>query len=120
MRFLLADPVASTRFALCTLLEQQPGWRVVGEVSSAEHILGQIKVCNADVLLLDWNLPGLIREEFIPSLKEDYPTLAIILMSGRPELKKQACSVGADAFVSKTEPPDKLLATITRISTKSG
>jgi CheY-like chemotaxis protein len=86
----------------------------------SEHISGKIKVCNADVLLLDWNLPGLIREEFIPSLKDDYPTLAIILMSGRPELKKQACSVGADAFVSKTEPPDKLLATITRISTKSG
>lgn len=118
MRFLLADGGASTRFALCTLLEQHPGWRVVGEVLSGDQLLGQVNATHPDVLLLDWNLPGLNGEDFIPSLKEHSPRLAIIVMSGRPEQKMLAYSAGADAFVSKTESPDKLLGAISAISTK--
>ena len=118
MRFLLADGGSSTRFALCTLLEQQDGWHVVGEVSSGEQLFEMVNANHPEVLLLDWSLPGLNSEDFIPSLKKHFPKLAVIVMSGRPEVKMKACSAGADAFVSKTEPPDKLLGAISVIYEK--
>jgi DNA-binding NarL/FixJ family response regulator len=116
MRILLADSGAPARFALCTLLEQHPGWRVVGEVSSAEQLPGQVIAKNPDVLLLEWNLPQLKAEDFIPSIKEKFPKLSIIVLSGRPELKAQALSAGADMFVSKADPPDRLLDAISFFS----
>lgn len=116
MRFLLADGGAPTRFALCALLEQHPGWKIVGEVASGDLLLEKVKAVRPDVLLIDWNLPGVKSEDCIPVLKESYPNLVIIVMSGRPELKLKACSKGADAFVSKTESPDKLLDAISSLS----
>jgi DNA-binding NarL/FixJ family response regulator len=101
------------------LLEQQPGWKVVGEVSTGAHLSRELNANQPDILLLEWNLPDLDSEKIIPSVKENYPKLAVIVMSGRPELKKKACSAGADAFVSKTEPPDKLLESILTISERN-
>jgi len=116
MHIVIADGGAAARFAMCTLLEQHPGWRVVGEVSSAEQLSGQVEAKNPDVLLLEWNLPELKAEEFIASINEEYPKLSIIVLSERPELKSQALSAGADAFVSKADPPDRLLDAISTIS----
>ena len=116
MRILLADGGASTRFALCTLLEQNPQWCVVGEISTAAELVERINNNHVDVLLLDWNLPGLNGCETVPAIKQNFPQLGLIILSGRPELKITACTAGADAFVSKTEPPDRLLATISKFS----
>lgn len=116
MHIVIADGGAAARFALCTLLEQHPGWRVVGEVSSAEQLPGQVEAKNPDVLLLEWNLPELKAEDFITSIKEKFPKLSIIVLSGRPELKAQVLSAGADAFVSKADPPDRLMDAISFVS----
>jgi DNA-binding NarL/FixJ family response regulator len=118
MRFLLADGGTSTRFALRALLEQQPGWQVVGEVSSGDQLISEIGSVEPNVLLIEWNLAGERGEEMIPAVKERYPDLTMIVLSGRPELKGKACSAGADAFVSKTEPPEKLLEVISTFSSR--
>ena len=56
MRILLIDDQQSARFALCTLLEQHPGWQVVGEATSAERLLPLLESSHPDVVLLNWNL----------------------------------------------------------------
>ncbi|MFL7893139.1 MAG: response regulator transcription factor [Anaerolineales bacterium] len=116
MKILLADGGAAARFALCTLLEQQAGWCVVGELSSANQLEEQINQLKPDLLLLDWNLPEMKVELLVPCLKEKFSRLSIIVLSGRPELKSQACSAGADAFVSKADPPGRMLDTIRSIA----
>ena len=112
MRILLADAGSSARFALCALLEQHTGWHVVGEVSSAEQLPGQVEATMPEVVLLDWNLPELNTNETISSLNEQFPELSIIVLSGRPETKSQACAAGANVFVSKADPPDRLIEAI--------
>ena len=116
MHILLADGDTTTRFALCTLLEQHPGWCVVGEVSSADQLPGKVEALKPDVVLLDWNLPELKAEKLITSLKLNLPKLSIIVLSGRPEFKTRACAAGADAFVSKADPPDRLINAIAAIN----
>jgi DNA-binding NarL/FixJ family response regulator len=116
MRILVADNQASARLALCALLEQQNGWQVVGEVVSAENLMPQIENTNPDLVLLNWNLLELEAEQLVPVLREKYTNISVIVLSSRPELCSKALAAGADIFVSKADPPDRLLWAISSIN----
>ena len=112
MRILLADSQPRVRFALRVLLEQQPGVEVVGEAANASSLLGRLKETTPDLLLLGWELPGLAILDSLSALRGCCPGLRVIALSGQPEARRAALAAGADVFVSKTDPPRKLLAAI--------
>lgn len=116
MRVLLADDQADLRSALRLLLEQEPGVESVGEVADVDALLSQVMRFQPDLLLLDWELPGLKPAEaarrLLATLHVQQPFLQVIVLSGRPESNRSALAAGADLFVSKTEPPDRLLAAL--------
>jgi len=97
---------------LCVLLEQQPGLKVVGEASDARDLLAQAAATHPDLVLLAWELPGLAASGSLPALRKACPGLFVITLSGRPAARRAALAAGADAFVSKAEPPERLLSTI--------
>ena len=115
MRILLADDQPKVRSALRVLLGQQPDVQIVGEAGSAEQLLAQIKVTRPDLLLFDWNLPGLSSNGRFSGLRSLYPEVKMIALSGRPDMRQAALTSGADAFVSKVDPPDRLLAAVLTI-----
>lgn len=115
MRILVADNQSSARLALYAFLEQQSGWQVVGEVISADKLMSQIEDTNPDIVLLDWGLPGLEAEELVPFLREKCTNISVIVLSSRPEMRSEALAVGADTFVSKADPPDRLLGAISSV-----
>jgi DNA-binding NarL/FixJ family response regulator len=112
MRILIADDRPKVRFALRVLLEQQPGWQMVGEATDATDLLRQAGVCCADLVLLDWDLPGMVAGKLVACLRQNYPGLMIIALSGKHEARRAALAAGADGFVSKADPPERLLAAI--------
>jgi DNA-binding NarL/FixJ family response regulator len=115
MRILLADHRLKVRFALRALLEQRPGVEVVGEAVDAEDLLARIEAACPDLVLLDWKLQGLPAIGLLPTLRRVCPQAFVIVLSGRPEARKAALDAGADTFVSKTDPPGRLLAAIDRL-----
>jgi DNA-binding NarL/FixJ family response regulator len=112
MRVLLADDQTKVRSALRLLLEQEPGLSVVGEAVEAEDLLAQVEATQPDLVLLDWELPGLRTDDRLSVLRALCPQLKVIALSGQPEARRAALSAGADAFVSKGEPPERLLAAV--------
>jgi two-component system nitrate/nitrite response regulator NarL len=112
MRILLADGQPKVRFALRVLLERQPGLKVVGEAADAQDLLHHTEKVHPDLVLLDWELSGRARGGLLPALREIRPQLVVIALSGRPEARKAALAAGANAFVSKTDLPERLLAAI--------
>jgi DNA-binding NarL/FixJ family response regulator len=114
MRTFLADGQSKVRFALRVLLERQPEVSVVGEAATAKTLLAQVKNACPDLLLLGWELPGLSETDLLSNLRAICPNLVVIALSGRPEARKAALAAGADAFVSKGDPPERLLAAIDR------
>lgn len=112
MRILLADDQPKVRFALGVLLERQPGLEVMGEAADAEDLLLRAEVDCPDLLLLGWELPGLAAVGSLTALREVCPNVFVIALSGRPEARQAALDAGADVFVSKTDPPERLLAAI--------
>jgi len=112
MRILLADDQPRVRFALRVLLERQPGLEVVGAALDADDLLAQAEATCPDLVLLGWELPGLIAVDSLSALRRICPDLFVIALSGRPEARRAALVAGANTFVSKTDPPERLLAAI--------
>ena len=50
--------------------------------------------------------------DLLPALRQACPALSVIVLSGRPEAEDAALAAGADAFISKADPPEQLLAAI--------
>ncbi len=112
----IADPQARIRHGLRLLLEQQPGWAVAGEATDTQEVLTLLQDRPIDLLLIDWDLPGLPAEEMLRTLREKFSGLMILSISGRQEHRQTALANGADAFASKVESPTKLLQKIQKIS----
>jgi DNA-binding NarL/FixJ family response regulator len=116
MRIVLADDQAKVRSALSLLLGQQPGLTVVGEIADFTQLLVEVEETHPDLVLLDWELPGSTPNGLLPTLRTMCPNLKVIALSGRPEARREAVAAGADAFVSKGDPPERLLAALHAIS----
>jgi DNA-binding NarL/FixJ family response regulator len=112
MRVLLADDQEKVRSALRLLLTQFVYLQIVGEAADALQLLQAVAQKQPDLVLLDWELPGLSPQQLLRLLWYERPSLKIIAMSSRPEAKRPALAAGVHAFLSKGEPPEKVLATI--------
>ena len=112
MRILIADDQQEVRFALRVLLERQPGLTVAGEAIDTPDLLAQTGLACPDLVLLDWELPGLTAHDSLSTLREVCPELLVVALSGRPEARPPALAAGVDAFVSKADPPEALLDAI--------
>lgn len=112
MRILVADDQPKVRFALRVALERQPGDKAIGEAIDANDLVAQAKSVCPDLVLLDWDLPGMSAGEILHQLRQRCPFLKVIVLSEKSELAQTAMAIGADAFVSKTDLPEHLLAAI--------
>jgi DNA-binding NarL/FixJ family response regulator len=108
MRVLIADDQPKVRYALQVLLNQENGMNVVGEVAEAEDLLALAEATRPDVVLFDWGLPGAAAPDLLSALRTVSPGLWVIVLSAWPGARQAALSL-ADAFVSKADPPEKLL-----------
>jgi len=111
-RILIADDEPNVRFALRVLLGQQADFRVEGEAADAEALLGQLEADCPDVVLLDWDLRGVTGDELLPAMRQLCPRTAVIVLSGKPGIRQVALAAGADAFISKADPPEQLLRAV--------
>ena len=114
MRIVLADDQSKVLFALNTLLARYPDLVIAGEASNASELMLLISETKPDLIILDWQLPGLKHVGCLSEIRERLPGLIVIALSGRPELSHSALDAGADAFVSKIDPPERLIGTIAR------
>ena len=87
MRTLVADSQARVRFALCSLLEEQSGLMVVGEARDCQELLAQAEAACPDLVLIDWDLPGMAGVDLLGALFRMCPGLHVIALSSRLEVE---------------------------------
>lgn len=112
VRILLADRQERVRYGLRALLRQKPRWKVIGEAENARDLLALVDVLAPDLVLLDWDLPGMGMEALLLSLRTTHKSLPVVVISGQLDVRVAAADAGATAFSSKTDPPDTLIKTI--------
>lgn len=100
-QILLADADNVVRSSLVLLLKHKLGILDVCEVEDAVQLDAHLSTCLPDILLLDWDLPGLdvarIRSEF----QYEGRRPALIVMSLQSQNEPWALASGADAFLNK-------------------
>jgi DNA-binding NarL/FixJ family response regulator len=112
MRVLIADDETQVRSALRLHLEEGAGVTVVGEADNSNDLLAKVEVSRPDLLLLDWELPPSGGKAALRALQAGWPELAVLVLSGRPEVRSEALAAGAAAFISKADSPEHLIAAI--------
>ncbi|MCB0216474.1 MAG: response regulator transcription factor [Caldilineae bacterium] len=122
MRILVADDLKRVRSAIRLMLETLPGAEIVAEAVEAGEVPDLIAARGPDCLLLDWELPGLTlmggAPAWIRTLRREHPDLRLVVLSVHPEAEHPALGCGADAFVSKTEPPERLIEALRHLDTE--
>ena len=116
LNIVIGDAQPRVRFGLHVLLEEQPGWRIAGEAVDVQALLDRIRDGCPDLVLLDWELPGMPAEELLATIRQACPDLRVIFMSGKDELREAALRAGADVFACKADPPEKLLRLIRELT----
>jgi DNA-binding NarL/FixJ family response regulator len=109
MRILLADDHREVLSALRLLIDNEPWLDVVGEATDVRSLLAATVELDPQLVLLDWELPGLPGCDVVQELLARRRELAIVALSGKVESERSAMRAGATAFVSKGDPPERLL-----------
>ena len=112
MRIVLADDEPRVRLALRLLLEQQPGINVIAEADNPADLLVQVKTSCPEVVLVDWGLLASAPQRLLTTLRHTCPLSGIVIMSGRTHVSEEALTAGADDFVLKVDPPERLLCVL--------
>jgi two-component system, NtrC family, nitrogen regulation response regulator NtrX len=109
---LVVDDEKSILQSLTGILSDE-GFEVLTAESGAEA-LDRIKEATPDLVLLDIWMPGLDGIGTLQKIKEDYPNLQVVMMSGHGSIETavKATKTGAYDFVEKPLSLDKLLLSI--------
>ncbi len=110
---LLVEDHAIVRAGLGRLLSTRPDV-VLHNVVTADEALARIRAAIPELIVLDLNLPGLSGFEALRRLRLAAPDTPILVFSmhSEPIYADRALEGGAMGYVSKSAPPDELLAAI--------
>lgn len=111
-QILIADNRQKVRYALRILIQEQTDWIITGSAANAAEVLEKIDSDRPEALLLDWDLPGMSMIELLDAIRRISQGIIIIILSTNPELRQEVLGLGANYFISKMDPPDKLRETL--------
>ncbi|MGE5378185.1 MAG: response regulator [Bacteroidota bacterium] len=97
------------RVAMVLLLGSEHGMVIVGITDRLQGLAPQVDATQPDVLLLDWGLSSQSLANLITDIRNLGRPLKIVFLSNNPESEQDVLGAGADYFIAKTAPPDKLL-----------
>lgn len=117
-RLLLADDHPIVIQGLLALFATDPEMEVVAACRDGRELLSALRTHDADVLLIDQNMPGLSGTAILRRLAEDGHLPPAILLTGmiaESEAREAVC-LGVRAIVLKEEAPQLLLDTIRAVA----
>ena len=107
-RVFLADAKPEERSAL-RLLILDLKMDVIGEATDWATTLAQVPISRTDILLVDWDLLPCTASTALDELRKACPSALVIVLISHLDARQQAAlSAGADAFISKSEAPERV------------
>ncbi len=114
LRVFLLDDHAIIRKGIRQIIEADPRFIVCGEAGDPAEVEAGLKESGANVQVADWLLGSGFSEALLLRLRERFPRLFIVTLTmfDTPAHRRRAFEAGADAYVHKSEPPERLLAVL--------
>jgi CheY-like chemotaxis protein/anti-sigma regulatory factor (Ser/Thr protein kinase) len=114
IRILLADDHAVVRAGLAQLLALEPDLTLVGQAGDGQEAIELADRLLPNVILMDASMPGLDGFAATRVIHAAHPAIRIIALSMYDEVEhvRAMREAGAEVFLSKSGPPEVLLAAI--------
>ena len=118
MRIILADDHVLFREGLKLLLTSKPDMYVVAEIDNLSRVIEAVAVHDADLLILDYHMPGGESSAILSYCKQRYENLKVIALTGSKSglILKQLQDANADAVLLKDSSAEELLTAIAQVS----
>ncbi|MDU0366941.1 response regulator transcription factor [Microbacterium sp. KSW4-17] len=118
IRLLIADDQALVRGALAALLGLEHDIEVVAQVGRGDDVVEAARASQADVALLDIEMPGIDGIAAASLLRSEVPGCRALIVTtfGRPGYLARAMQAGASGFVVKDTPAAELADAVRRVS----
>jgi len=114
----LADDHALVRRSLAAILQNSPDLQIVGDASSTDDAITLAIRHQPTVTVLDIDIPGVECFEAARTIRSRCPRTAILFLSAfsNDRYIDSALNVGALGYVTKSEPPETVVAAIRAIA----
>lgn len=114
---LLVDDEASWLRSMSLTLESEGGLNNLRTCQDGTRVMAMLGEEDYSLVLLDLTMPGVSGKELLQSIREAYPDLPVIIVSGRNQLETAVCCMraGAQDYFVKGAEIDRLLASIDRL-----
>jgi two-component system, NarL family, nitrate/nitrite response regulator NarL len=112
VRILLVDDFEPCRILVSLILQDQPGYQIVGEAADGPEAVQTAEDLNPDLVVLDIGLPGLNGIEVARQIRSCSPGSTILFLTGNhdPEIARQGLYAGARGCVHKFDVVAELAA----------
>jgi len=115
LRVLIADNQPRARQSMRALLSAWYQMEEIREAMDGWEAVQLTEEFQPDLILMDARMPKMNGLEAIRLIRAKSPHIKIIVLSMYPDVKAEALEAGADAFVSKSDPLDKLRKTLSDV-----
>jgi DNA-binding NarL/FixJ family response regulator len=117
-RILCADDHTVVTEGLRARLDREPDLEVVKVLPSAEHLGVEASLSNADVVILDIEMPGPDPFEVARDLRTSCPHVRTVFLSAyvKDHFIDRAIEAGASGYLDKGCDPDAIVAAVRRIA----
>jgi DNA-binding NarL/FixJ family response regulator len=115
IRVLIVDDQPRARKSVKALLST---WQRVGEIHEAgngREAMQLVRELLPDVVLMDVRMPEVDGLKATVQIKALWPQVKVVVLSMYLEYRDEALAAGANAFVGKGEPADRLLALLSAV-----
>jgi two-component system, NarL family, nitrate/nitrite response regulator NarL len=114
MTIILADDHPVFTGGLAGIIDNEPDMEVVTIVHNGTTLLQTLREEEADLIVLDINMPGINGMDLLVKIRQYYPSLKVVMLStyAEPHLVEKAEKAGADGYVVKSSDIPELLGTL--------
>ena len=111
-KVLITDDRLTSRKGIRALMLTQPDIQVIGEAANGELAIEFISKVKPDVVIMDAFMPGMNGLEATRIIKKKWKDVRVVILTLHEDIREEALASGADAFLVKGCPPDKLIEEI--------
>jgi DNA-binding NarL/FixJ family response regulator len=111
IRVLVAEDCEPLRRFVCATIEKLPQFQIIGEASDGLAAIQKAQELQAEMILLDINLPKLNGFEVARRIREHFPQLKIIFFSADCAFQtaQEAFRMGAYGYIVKSDAGTELV-----------
>lgn len=118
---LLVDDEANWLRTLALSLRISAGLGNTEQCTDSRQVMSMLAKKSYSLVILDLNMPFLGGEDLLPQIKEAYPELPVIIISGMNQVDTaiRCIKIGAEDFYVKTDPRERVAGGVLRILKQS-